>query len=278
MIPGGVTCDPTYVDTVRAMGLLDELMRWFDKEVIGISMEEYLNISSAKDLSHVSGDMRDIDKMLRTAKMHKQGFSYDRYMVLGKHGFSTPSKYMSRRMGKVNPKLVTLEDPYTVDEKTYAKNALYQNNAFETGPLARAVTNGVPFIKYLHRYFRDSTYTRIQARSYETALLLNHCKTLLNSIKIDEPSFIEPIKKITSLSGEGVGIVEAPRGPLIHKVTLNKGIIDHYTLITPTQWNLSCGSPQAMGPAQKAMIGADSIEIATFTFRSFDVCSVCTTH
>jgi len=278
MIPGGVTCDPTYVDTVRAMGILDELMRWFEKEVTGISMEEYLSISSAKDLSRVSGDMRDIDKMLRTAKMHKQGFSYDRYMVLGKHGFSTPSKYMSRRMGKVNPKLVTLEDPYTVDEKTYAKNALYQNNAFETGPLARAVTNGVPFIKYLHRYFRDSTYTRTMARSYETALLLNHCKTLLNSIKIDEPSFIEPSKKITSLSGEGVGIVEAPRGPLIHKVTLNKGIIDHYTLITPTQWNLSCGSPQAMGPAQKAMKGADSIETATFTFRSFDVCSVCTTH
>lgn len=278
MIPGGVTCDPTYVDTVRAMGILDELIRWFEKELTGITLDEYLSIASTKDLSHVSGDMREINKMLRTAKMDKQGFSYYRYIVLGNHGFSNPSKYMNGRMAKVNPQLVMLEDPYTVDEKTYAKNALYNNSTFETGPLARAITKGVPFIKHLHKSFRDSTYTRIMARSYEIALLLEHCKTLLQSLQLDEPSFIEPNKKITAISGEGVGIVEAPRGPLLHKVTLNEGIIDRYTLITPTQWNLSCGSPQTPGPAQKAMIGADSIETATFTFRSFDVCSVCTTH
>lgn len=278
MIPGGVTCDPTYVDIVRAIGLLDELVRWFEKVVTGISMEEYLSIVSTKDLSHVSGDIQEINKMLRTAKMDKQGFSYDRYIVLGNHGFSNPLKYMNGRKAKVDPQLVMLEDPYTVDEKTYAKNALYNNNTFETGPLARAITKGVPFIKYLHRNFRDSTYTRIMARSNEIAILLKHCKTLLKSLQLNEPSFIEPNKKITAISGEGVGIVEAPRGPLIHKVTLNKGMIDHYSLITPTQWNLSCGSSQAPGPAQKAMIGAESIEIATFTFRSFDVCSVCTTH
>ncbi|MDD4855071.1 MAG: nickel-dependent hydrogenase large subunit [Sulfuricurvum sp.] len=278
MIPGGVTCDPTYVDTVRAMGLLDELIRWFEKELTGISLEEYLHLSSTKALSRLSGDMGDLDKMLRAANMHKQGFSYDRYCVLGEHGFSKPSKNINKRTTKVNAKQVTLENPYTVDEKTYAKNALYQNNPFETGPLARAIINGIPLIKHLHRSFRDSTYSRIMARSYEIALLLNHCKILLQSIRLDEPSFIEPHKKITSLSGEGVGIVEAPRGPLMHKVTLNKGIIDHYALITPTQWNLASGSPQTPGPAQKAMIGADSIEIATFTFRAFDVCSVCTTH
>jgi Ni,Fe-hydrogenase I large subunit len=278
MIPGGVTCDPTYVDTVRAMGLLDELVRWFEKEVTGISMDEYLSIASAKDFSHVSGDMREINEMLRTAKMDKQGFSYDRYIVLGNHGFSSPSKYMNSRMAKVNAQLVMLEDPYTVDEKTYAKNALYNNKTFETGPLARAITKGVPFIKHLHRSFRDSTYTRIMARSYEIALLLEHCKTLLQSLQLDEPSFIEPKKEITAISGEGVGIVEAPRGPLLHKVTLNEGMIERYSLITPTQWNLSCGSPQTQGPAQKAMMGADSIETAAFTFRSFDVCSVCTTH
>lgn len=278
MIPGGVTCDPTYVDTVRAMGILDELIKWFEKELTGITLDEYLSIASTKDLSHVSGDMRVINKMLRMAKMDKQGFSYDRYIVLGNHGFSNPSKYMNGRMAKVNPQLAMLEDPYTVDEKTYAKNALYNNKTFETGPLARAITKGVPFIKHLHRSFRDSTYTRIMARSYEIALLLKHCKTLLQSLQLNEPSFIEPNKIITAINGEGVGIVEAPRGPLLHKVTLNEGIINRYTLITPTQWNLACGSPQTPGPAQKAMIGADSIETATFTFRSFDVCSVCTTH
>lgn len=278
MIPGGVTCDPTYVDTVRAVGLLDELIRWFEKELIGISLEEYLHLSSLKELSTISGDMEQIERMLRDAAMEEQGFSYDRYLVLGEHGFSKPLKLAQTRAAKVNAKFVTLQEPYSTGDKTFAKNALYKNSHCETGPLARAMTNNVPLIKQLHRSFRDSTYTRVMARSYESALLLNRCKQLLQSINLSEPSYIEPLKKITSISGEGIGIVEAPRGSLIHKMTLKNGIIDRYTLITPTQWNLSCGTPQSPGPAQKAMIGANSIEAATFTFRSFDVCSVCTTH
>lgn len=278
MIPGGVTCDPTYVDTVRAIGLLDELIRWVEKEVIALPLDEYLHCSSLKAFSAVGGDMRKIERMLREAHMHEQGFSYDRYLVLGEHHFAKSSKSVQARMTKVHPKFVTLEEPYAKGEKTYAKNALYKNIYFETGPLSRAMTNGNILIKQIHRNFRDSTYTRVMARSYETSLLLNHCKTLLQSLDLREPSYIEPSKKISSLSGDGIGIVEAPRGPLIHKVTLANGFIEEYTLITPTQWNLSCGFPQTPGPAQKAMIGAGSIDAATFTFRSFDVCSVCTTH
>lgn len=278
MIPGGVTCDPTHVDSIRAEGLLDELIRWFEKELIGITLDEYSHFSSDKAFLTVTGDMEKIEKMLKKAKMHEQGFSYDRYLAMGEHAFSKPSKWVNRRMAKVHSKFVTLEEPYSIGEKTYAKNALYQHNSFETGPLARAMIKGVPFIKQMYRQYQDSTYTRVMARSYEAALLLEHCKKLLHSINLEEPSYIKPLKKITALSGEGIGIVEAPRGSLIHSVILKNGIIDHYRLITPTQWNLSCGSPKTPGPAQKAMIGADSIETATFTFRSFDVCSVCTTH
>lgn len=278
MIPGGVTCDPTHLDTVRALGLLDELIRWMENEVIAVPLDEYLYCLSLKEFSKVGGDMRKIEKMLKEANMHEQGFSHDRYLVLGEHGFAKPSKSVQARTTRVHPKFVTLEEPFTKGEKTYAKNALYKNTYFETGPLSRAIINGTPLIKQIHRNFRDSTYTRVMARSHETVLLLNHCKTLLQSLNLSEPSYIEPSKKISSLSGEGIGIVEAPRGPLIHKVTLNNGIIENYTLITPTQWNLSCGFPENPGPAQKAMSGAASIDAATFTFRSFDVCSVCTTH
>ncbi len=278
MIPGGVTCDPTYVDTVRAIGLLDELIRWFEKELIGISLDEYVHLSSLKGLSTIRGDMVDIEHMLREAAMHQQGCSYDRYLVLGEHGFSKPLKLAQTRITKVNSKYVTLQEPYTVNEKTFAKNALYKNAHYETGPLARAMTSNVSLIKQIYRNYRDSTYTRVMARSYETALLLSHCKNLLQSLDLKERSFIEPSKKIGSISGEGIGIVEAPRGSLIHKTTLKNGMIEDYTLITPTQWNLSSGSPQTPGSAQKAMIGAASIDTATFTFRAFDVCSVCTTH
>jgi Ni,Fe-hydrogenase I large subunit len=278
MIPGGVTCDPTHVDVIRAEGFLDELIRWFEKELIGITLDEYIFFSSKKSFLKVTGDMEKIENMLKKANMHEQGFSYDRYIAMGEHKFSKPSKLVHRRMAKVHSKLVSVEEAYSIDEKTYAKNALYQNDYFETGPLARTMIEGVPFIKQIYKHYRDSTYTRIMARSYEAALLLEHSKKLLQSINLNESSYIQPLKKIASLSGEGIGIVEAPRGSLIHSVILKNGIIEKYKLITPTQWNLSCGSPQIPGPAQKAMIGSDSIKTATFTFRAFDVCSVCTTH
>lgn len=278
MIPGGVTCDPTHVDVIRAEGFLDELIRWFEKELIGITLDEYIRFSSRKNFLKVTGDMEVIENMLKKANMQEQGFSYDRYLAMGEHGFSKPSKLVNKRISKVDSKFVTLEEAYTINEKTYAKNALYQKNYFETGPLARTMIDGIPFIKQIYKNYRDSTYTRVMARSYEAALLLAHSKKLLQSINLNEPSYIQPLKKIATLSGEGIGIVEAPRGSLIHSVVLKNGIIEKYKLITPTQWNLSCGSPELAGPAQKAMIGADSIETATFTFRAFDVCSVCTTH
>ena len=59
---------------------------------------------------------------------------------------------------------------------------------------------------------------------------------------------------------------------------INKGKILKYDVITPTVWNLGPANKTQKGIAQKAIIGAPSIEIARIVLRSFDVCSVCTTH
>ncbi|WP_299804537.1 nickel-dependent hydrogenase large subunit, partial [Sulfuricurvum sp. RIFOXYD2_FULL_44_160] len=87
-----------------------------------------------------------------------------------------------------------------------------------------------------------------------------------------------PPSSIESISGEGIGIVEAPRGSLIHRARIERGKIVEYSIITPTQWNLGNGTASNLGIAQKAMIGAESIAKASLIFRTFDVCSVCTTH
>ncbi|MDD2951252.1 MAG: hydrogenase, partial [Sulfuricurvum sp.] len=59
---------------------------------------------------------------------------------------------------------------------------------------------------------------------------------------------------------------------------IEKGRIASYSIITPTQWNLGNGTMTNPGTAQKAMIGAESTAKASLLFRTFDVCSVCTTH
>jgi hydrogenase large subunit len=107
--------------------------------------------------------------------------------------------------------------------------------------------------------------------------LITEIRHLLNTLDLSQPSFITP-SAIESISGSGVGIVEAPRGSLIHRARIEKGRIASYSIITPTQWNLGNGTPTNLGVAQRAMIGAESIAKASLIFRTFDVCSVCTTH
>jgi hydrogenase large subunit len=65
---------------------------------------------------------------------------------------------------------------------------------------------------------------------------------------------------------------------LVHKVQLEKGKIEDYQIITPTQWNLGNGTKEQPGISQKAMNGLSEISTAQSVFKSFDVCSVCTTH
>jgi hydrogenase large subunit len=107
---------------------------------------------------------------------------------------------------------------------------------------------------------------------------LQHSKQLLKELDLSEVSYIEPTKDISKLTGSGVGIVEAARGTLIHKVELEEGIIKNYEIITPTQWNLSNGTKENLGVSQRAMIGETDVNLAEIIFKSFDVCSVCTTH
>jgi hydrogenase large subunit len=138
------------------------------------------------------------------------------------------------------------------------------------------MANSDALIKNIHRRYKDSTYARVIARIYEMIKLTLHAKELMLSLDVTTPSFIKP-KDISKLSSTGIGVIEAPRGVLIHKIKLQKGKISSYEIITPTQFNLSSGDKTMLSPSQNAMIGLDEEE-ASFVFRSFDVCSVCTTH
>ena len=138
--------------------------------------------------------------------------------------------------------------------------------------------NKTSLIKDAHRKYGDSIFSRIIARVCEIPQLLLHSKDLISQIDLTELSYIEPRVDISQLSGTGVGIVEAARGSLKHKVKLQNGVIKDYQIITPTQWNLGNGTKESLGIAQKAMVGLDDEHTAELVFKTFDVCSVCTTH
>ena len=208
--------------------------------------------------------------------MQEKGLAYDRFIVLGDHLFASPIKMKQTRRLSVDVKYVSTVDSYSPNEKTYAKNAMYKDDYYEAGSLSRMMSLQIPLIKNIHRRYKDSAYSRVLARIYELAHLMKHANELLSTISISENSYNKPIS-IEKITASGVGIVEAPRGPLIHKTTIEKGIIKNYEIITPTQWNIGSSSKNKLTPVQKTMLGYTKAE-ALFIFRTFDVCSVCTTH
>lgn len=277
MLPGGVTCDPTHVECIKAESYIDDLIGFFEKECSGTGLDELLAFESCRDLNDLDSDISDISKELIGLKMHEKGFAYDRFMVLGEHKFSKAARVVQTRIFQADADGVTVQDAFSPTEMSFAKNALYKDEFYESGPLSRAMASQSPLIKNMHRRYKDSAYSRVMARIFELAQLLDHAKKLLSTLPLSQESLIAPMP-IEQLSGSGVGIVEAPRGPLVHKIKIENGIILDYKIITPTQWNIGSSTRQNPSPAQSAMIGSRSIQEARFIFRTFDVCSVCTTH
>ncbi len=272
-VPGGVTCDPTYLDVMQAQSLVDESIKFFEEVMIGGSMDAYLTIDSVTSLSQIEGDFGNLLHLISVNDMVKAGKTHGRFIVFGDCLLSKPGKSIITTVSNVDTCYVKEE----VQIGTMAKAVTYKQKLYEVGPLARGMVAKTPIVKSLHKRYKDSMITRIFARIHEVALLLEYSKNLLQNLKLDEPSCVLD-EKVKPDEFEGTGVVEAARGSLIHKTTVKDSIITNYDIITPTQWNLSHGTKEEQGVAIQAMVGTSTIEEATFIFRTFDVCSVCTTQ
>lgn len=270
-VPGGVTCDPTYVDILQSASFIDEVIDFFQKVVIGIDLEEFLSIENALDLEKVQGDLGEFLYLLGSNDYAKKGQSHDRFIVFGSNCGFKSGKSIATTFANVDINYVK----EFKQKRSKSKGVEYKEKFFETGPLSRAMVAKVPIIKSLHKRYKDSVLIRVFARVREIAQLLHSCKKYLDLINPNEESCTLKAS-LLSQNFEGVAAVEAARGSLIHKTKVEDGKISKYEIITPTQWNLSNSTKEQEGVAIKAMRGSSSTKEATFIFRSFDICSVCT--
>lgn len=272
---GGVTSSFTNGDLIKVTHLIDECLLFFKQNLVDVDFDEFWICDSIEHLFEQQGDLIDI--LLKTIyyNTHDIGKSYDRFIAFGGNSYFKSGK-SNKTVVSEKLKIEHVQEEFISD--SYAKNVYYKNKSYEVGPLARAMINKIPLIKDSHRKYGDSIFSRILARVCETAQLLHHSKQLINMIDMREPNYIKPKLDIKNLSGNGFSCVEAARGSLIHGVELQNEIIKDYSIITPTQWNLGCGSRENMGIAQNAMVGLKNTQEAKMVFKSFDVCSVCTTH
>lgn len=86
----------------------------------------------------------------------------------------------------------------------------------------------------------------------------------------------------TPRDGEGYGLVEAPRGPLIHHYRIEKGLVAQAEFVIPTVHN-TLAIERALRVAARRYITADRVDMELEhavgrVVRAFDPCIACATH
>ncbi len=177
---------------------------------------------------------------------------------------------------------------YQESEYSYAGQTSYGGQVMRANSLARinmADAMGTPLADgYLNR-FREAFGRPAHAillfdlaRGIELVYALERAAALLaeplNREDTDSP--------YTPRDGEGYGLVEAPRGPLIHRYLIENGRIAQAEFVIPTAHNI-LAIERALGVAARRYITAERVNLELEravgrVVRAFDPCIACATH
>lgn len=162
---------------------------------------------------------------------------------------------------------------------------------FRVGPLPRLTTSSEIPYEFSRKMYRDSE--SLIRRWPQHPLLYNIARVIEISYcfekiaaLLDELSTAPPIPRVktTLKEGRGVGIVEAPRGLVIHHYECNEsGLITYANIVIPTSMNIPVMEYDIRETA-KILIDryTDDVEYikrkVMHLVRSYDPCISCSTH
>jgi len=177
---------------------------------------------------------------------------------------------------------------YEETDYSYAGRTSYKGGVMRANSLARAnmtrrmgteLADG--FLKRLREEFGTPAHPILLfdlCRGIELVYAVERAVELLSQ-PLDEEDTDVPY---TPRDGEGWGLVEAPRGPLIHHYVIENGNITTGEFIIPTVHNM-LAIERALRVAAERYITADSINLELEravgrVVRAFDPCIACATH
>lgn len=88
--------------------------------------------------------------------------------------------------------------------------------------------------KYIDVFPSDNVYHNNLAQAIEIMHSIDHSIELLGRVEFKKEDVVKPDK----LSGEGVGVIEAPRGTLYYWLGIDNGKVRYVNLVIPTAQNL----------------------------------------
>ncbi|MFH1447087.1 MAG: nickel-dependent hydrogenase large subunit, partial [Chloroflexota bacterium] len=171
---------------------------------------------------------------------------------------------------------------------SYAGRTSYQGEVMRTNSLARAnltVSMGTPladdYLKRLTHTFGKPAHAILLfdlCRGIELVYAMERAIEMLS----EDLNYEDTSVPYTPRDGEGYGLVEAPRGPLIHRYIIEDGKIVDAEFIIPTVHNM-LAIERALKVAGRRYISADSISLELEkavgrVVRAFDPCIACATQ
>jgi len=181
-------------------------------------------------------------------------------------------------------KVLTYEEP----ETSYAGSTSYKGQVLRANSLARinmASTMGTPIADaYLARFretFGQPAHAILLydlARGIELVYALERALEVLSEPLDQEDTHVPYVPR----DGEGYGLVEAPRGPLIHHYRIENGLIARARFIIPTVHNVRA-IERALRVAASRYITVERVDwelehAVGRVVRAFDPCIACATH
>jgi uptake hydrogenase large subunit len=291
VVPGGVVWAPGTAELLQARLLATQAREWYERRILGCSLERWTRVASAADLdewlgespTHRESDLGFLLTFGRSAGLHATGrgtgahLSYgtleqpggDRLWAPGFLEGGSFRPFHESGIAEHTAHSYYLDDtparhpgagltqPYATGEEgdrySWSKAPRYEGFPAEVGPLADALVSGDPLVSDLVRRSGASTLVRQLARAVRPAKLLAALERTLQNADPGAAVYNPPDE---IRDGEGTGLVGAARGGLGHWVRIRDGVIESYQIVTPTTWNASPrDSAGRRGPMEEALVG-----------------------
>ena len=311
--PGGVTKTVNRSEKIRCLGSLREFQCFVEEVLIGCDVQSWLENKSLKDIEKWSiiekPSQSDLGMFIKFGKeigLSQLGKGPGKLLCY--NGYDLTHRNSWYKAGFYNGGVYPLDTEKITEEQTFSwlegkrahpfegftepsiekkgaytwsKSPRYLGQVVETGPLSRLVINQDPLITDLFKKSGSNVYSRTLARLHEAIILTWKIGEWIQQIDPDKPFYNRPGNVVRS---RGEGLMEAARGALGHWVTVEKGKIKNYQIITPTTWNFSPrdsrGIPGPLEQSLKDTVVKDPEEpLEVFHIvRSYDPCLFCSVH
>lgn len=170
---------------------------------------------------------------------------------------------------------------------SFCKRSRYQGNTYSVGALARVNVLGERLEGEAGRMFRKNFSDRWKrnplfhnaAQALEILYAFERIPELVDEV-LKHPEDPVPVPYQVK-NGQGTGLVEAPRGLLIHHYEIVEGLVASVDIITPTAQNAEEIERYAYIAAQKLLDEGQEEKIRDrmeLIVRAFDPCISCSVH